>query len=86
LPFTEVKYDGVFVARLGIDEPATALCAAARSMAHACGMTMIAESVETAEQAAILRNLGYDAAQGWHFGSVMPLEELLAWLSARPAV
>jgi sensor c-di-GMP phosphodiesterase-like protein len=55
-------------------------------MAHACGMTMIAESVETAEQAAILRNLGYDAAQGWHFGSVMPLEELLAWLSARPAV
>jgi diguanylate cyclase (GGDEF)-like protein len=86
LPFTEVKYDGVFVARLGIDEPATALCAAARSMAHACGMTMIAESVETAEQAAILRDLGYDAAQGWHFGSVMPLEELLAWLSARPAV
>jgi len=85
LPFTEVKYDGVFVARLGIDEPATALCAAARSMAHACGMTMIAESVETAEQAAILRDLGYDAAQGWHFGSVMPLEELLAWLSARPA-
>lgn len=85
LPFTEVKYDGVFVARLGIDEPATALCAAARSMAHACGMTMIAESVETAEQAAILRDLGYDAAQGWHFGSVMPLEELLAWLSARTA-
>ena len=85
LPFTEVKYDGSFVARLGIDEPAAALCAAARSMAHACGMTMIAESVETAEQAAIVRDLGYDAAQGWHFGSVMPLEELLAWLSARPA-
>ena len=85
LPFTEVKYDGSFVARLGIDEPAAALCAAARSMAHACGMTRIAESVETAEQAAIVRDLGYDAAQGWHFGSVMPLEELLAWLSARPA-
>ena len=85
LPFTEVKYDGSFVARLGIDEPAAALCAAARSMAHACGMTMIAESVETAEQAAIVRDLGYDAAQGWHFGSVMPLEELLAWLSTRPA-
>ncbi len=85
LPFTEVKYDGSFVARLGIDEPATALCAAARSMGHACGMTMIAESVETAEQAAILRELGYDAAQGWHFGSVMPLEGLLDWLSTRAA-
>jgi diguanylate cyclase (GGDEF)-like protein len=85
LPFTEVKYDGSFIARLGIDEPATALCSAARSMAHACGMTMIAESVETAEQAAIVRDLGYDAAQGWHFGSVMPLDQLLAWLSEHPA-
>lgn len=83
LPFTDVKYDGSFVARLGIDEPATALCAAACSMAHACGMTMTAESVETAEQAAIVRDLGYDAAQGWYFGSVMPIDELLDWLSAR---
>lgn len=83
LPFTQVKYDGTFVARLGTDEAAGALAAAVKSMAAACGMTMIAESVETETQATILRAAGYEAAQGWFFGPVMPLDDLLTWLDER---
>ncbi len=83
LPFSEVKYDGSFVAKLGTDSTAPALSAAVLGMAHACGMTMIAESVETAEQAEILRSVGYEAAQGWFFGPAMPLDELLVWLADR---
>jgi len=32
------------------------------------GLTAIAEGVETAEQAAELHRLGYQLAQGYHFG------------------
>ena len=37
-------------------------------LAHTLGMTVTAEGVETADQAARLAALGCDLAQGWHFG------------------
>jgi len=38
------------------------------SMAHALGRVVVAEGVETAEDAKILRELGCDEAQGYFFG------------------
>jgi EAL domain-containing protein (putative c-di-GMP-specific phosphodiesterase class I) len=38
------------------------------SLAHAHGMAVTAEGVETAEQADLLRAMGCDRAQGWLFG------------------
>jgi EAL domain-containing protein (putative c-di-GMP-specific phosphodiesterase class I) len=38
----------------------------------------VAEWVETAEQATICRELGFDAAQGYHFARPLPLAEIVA--------
>ena len=54
-------------------------------MAHALGLDTVAEGVENAEQAAVLRELGYTLGQGYHLGKPMPADELCGWLSARLA-
>ncbi len=45
------------------------------SMAHALGLNVTAEGVETLRDAQRLRTMGCDWAQGWHFGRpVRPAE------------
>jgi EAL domain-containing protein (putative c-di-GMP-specific phosphodiesterase class I) len=40
------------------------------------GLSVVAEGVETAEQAALVRRLGCDELQGYHFAKPMPIEAL----------
>ena len=52
-------------------------------LAHRLGLTVTAESVETAEQLAQLERLGCDIGQGWFFARAVPAHEVPA-LAARP--
>jgi EAL domain-containing protein (putative c-di-GMP-specific phosphodiesterase class I) len=52
-------------------------------MGHTLGFTVIAEGVETDGQAALLRSLGCDQAQGYLFARPMPLEALKAMVDAQ---
>jgi diguanylate cyclase (GGDEF)-like protein len=89
LPVCELKLAGSFVA--GLHSPAQdagsvideRILATLVSLAHALGLTVTAEGVETAAQAERLRLLGCDAAQGWHFGRPSP-PAAIAELVARP--
>ena len=45
------------------------------------GMKVLAEGVENETQAAILRNLGCDEAQGYLYAKPMVLEDLTVWLA-----
>ncbi|MCX4470935.1 bifunctional diguanylate cyclase/phosphodiesterase [Micromonospora sp. NBC_01655] len=78
LPVTELKVAGEFVAglRAPTEDPASRtderILASLVSLAHALGLTVTAEGVETASQADRLRAIGCDAAQGWHFGRPAP--------------
>ena len=49
-------------------------------LAHALGLSVTAEGVETAAQADRLRELGCDAGQGWYFAGPMPPDEFAASL------
>ncbi|MDT5218406.1 MAG: hypothetical protein QOF15_511 [Mycobacterium sp.] len=76
LPIDVVKLAGEFIKNLGgnihgrlADEQITR---AMIDLAHTLGLTVTAEQVETASQAARLRALNCDSAQGWHFAKPMP--------------
>jgi EAL domain-containing protein (putative c-di-GMP-specific phosphodiesterase class I) len=50
-------------------------------LAHALGLTVTAEGVESELQADRLRAAGCDTAQGWHFGRAMPAEAIVELLT-----
>jgi len=54
-------------------------------MAHTLGFTVIAEGVELDTQAAFLRTLGCEQAQGFLFARPMPAEEFSALIAGRVA-
>lgn len=62
-----VKLDKDIVQALP-DAVSLAVVTAVVSITHAYGGQVLAECVETAEQAAAARDLGVDLAQGWYFG------------------
>jgi diguanylate cyclase (GGDEF)-like protein len=65
LPVDELKIDRSFVATLGVDGPSMAIVGSLVDMAHALGLRVVAEGVETADQLAELRRLRCDAVQGY---------------------
>jgi len=80
LPARQLKIDRSFVRDLGSSLDAQAIVEAVVRLAHALGLTVVAEGVETLEQAAILRTLQCDEFQGYLFARPMPEQALLAWL------
>ena len=69
LPVAAVKIDRSFVGQLGSSPGDTAIVSAIVQLAHALGIDAIAEGVEHEEQAALLRELGCELAQGYLFGA-----------------
>ncbi|MEN3305671.1 MAG: hypothetical protein V7603_1873 [Micromonosporaceae bacterium] len=81
LPVRGLKLAGSFVAQTGTDPIDKEIVTAVVGLAHALGLTVTAEEVETAEQVAALRALGCDLAQGYHYAPPLPagaIDELLS--------
>jgi diguanylate cyclase (GGDEF)-like protein/PAS domain S-box-containing protein len=90
LPARVLKIDQSFVSALApADKPEAgaveAIIAGMITMAHACGMTVTAEGVQTRFQALRLRALGADTAQGFLLSRPVPNNQVPALL-ATPAV
>jgi diguanylate cyclase (GGDEF)-like protein len=83
LPLDAVKLDKRFIQRLGSDARAEEIIRATVSLAHGLGMTVVAEGVETQQQAAMARALGCDRAQGYLYARPMDRQALFEWLAAR---
>ena len=79
-PVDKVKIDRSFVAGLGRDRDADAIVRAAIKLAHALGMVVVAEGVETDEQLAFLRAEECDAIQGFLVGRAIPAVEFNMYL------
>ncbi|MEO6121163.1 MAG: EAL domain-containing protein, partial [Acidimicrobiales bacterium] len=80
-PVDTLKIDKSFVDSLGDGHrPADrAIVTGSIDLAHAFGLTTIAEGVETAEQLALLRELGCEQAQGYHLARPMAGAEVARW-------
>lgn len=80
-PADYLKIDRSFVAGIGKDPENATIVSSIITLAHALGMQVIAEGVETAEQATRLRRMGCDLAQGNYFSEPLTADaadELLA--------
>jgi EAL domain-containing protein (putative c-di-GMP-specific phosphodiesterase class I) len=65
LPFDELKIDASFVAALSSDTQSLRIVTAVLGLGQSLGLTVVAEGVESTEQAAVLRKLGCDVGQGF---------------------
>ncbi|MCL6619063.1 MAG: EAL domain-containing protein [Thermomonas hydrothermalis] len=84
LPFDVLKIDQRFVAQLGPqDTKSEALVATIIALGRNFGMTVLAEGVETEEQASKLIALGCQQLQGYLLGRPMPLDAFETWATQR---
>jgi EAL domain-containing protein (putative c-di-GMP-specific phosphodiesterase class I) len=82
-PVQTIKIDRVFVEGLGRGGDSRAIVAAIIAMSHALGKSVVAEGVETAEQLAILGELGCDEIQGYYFAPALPAGQFEAFARSR---
>jgi len=82
LPARQLKIDRSFVSDLEHSAQARAVVSAVVKLAHALGMRVVGEGVETQAQRDLLLAVGCDEFQGFFFARPMPAKALMAWLQA----
>jgi predicted signal transduction protein with EAL and GGDEF domain len=75
-PIDVLKIDRSFVMHLGTEEADSSIVRAIAAMASALGLKVVAEGVESAEQAAEAQALGCHWAQGYYFARPAPPTEI----------
>jgi diguanylate cyclase (GGDEF)-like protein/PAS domain S-box-containing protein len=83
-PVDQVKLDRSFVGSIDENGDGSVIARAVINMAHALGITVTAEGVETETQLLGLRALNCDRAQGFLFSHPLPAEEFSALLRRKP--
>ena len=84
-PLHELKIDRSFVTGLGEDSNETAIVAATVAMAHALGLSVVAEGVETSDQLERLRVLGCQDVQGYFISRPRSAEAFAEFLRDWPS-
>ncbi|WP_169947490.1 bifunctional diguanylate cyclase/phosphodiesterase [Microbispora sp. H11081] len=83
LPVSEVKIDASFVRRLGESPDDERIVRSIIDLVRSLGLRSVAEGVESPEIAALLREMGCHAGQGWWLAKPMPAGEATTWLRGR---
>ncbi|EHB58212.1 diguanylate phosphodiesterase [Mycolicibacterium rhodesiae JS60] len=85
MPFSKIKIDASFVMAMHEHRQSRKIVAAVVGLGHSLGLAVVAEGVETAQQADLLRGMGCKLAQGYLFGRPTPASQVPRVLSARVA-
>jgi diguanylate cyclase (GGDEF)-like protein len=80
LPVTELKLDRAFVSALTGSPRAAAIVTSTLQLAHALGLTLVAEGAEDQATVDALAALGCDVVQGYHLSRPLPADRLGQWL------
>ena len=84
LPVHTLKIDRAFIMNLPDDHKDLAITRAVIAMAHGLGLTVIAEGVESEEQAALLLQEGCDELQGYLISQPIPAQDFTRMLVEVP--
>lgn len=74
-PFDVIKLDRKFIENMMLSERGKVILEQVVTMADRIGLGLLAEGVETKEQADVLQSIGCDLAQGYYYAKPMPAEE-----------
>ncbi|WP_332997236.1 EAL domain-containing protein [Microcoleus sp. A006_D1] len=85
-PTDTLKVDKSFVGRMELESEGenVAIVRTIVTLAHALGMDVIAEGVETAAQLSRLRAIGCEYGQGYFFAKPLPSEDATALMASEP--
>lgn len=73
---TTVKIDRFLISDIADNADDIVIVEAIVNMVHTLGLSVVAEGVETKEQADLLAKMGCDTLQGYYFGHPQPTDEL----------
>jgi EAL domain-containing protein (putative c-di-GMP-specific phosphodiesterase class I) len=79
----KLKIDQSFVRDMTTDRNSASVVTAIIRLAHSLDLRVIAEGVESEQQATSLQNLGCDEAQGYLFSKPVPPKSFVAFLEAQ---
>ncbi len=82
LPVDIVKINQAFVADIGVVPSGRVIVAAVTDLAHALGLSVTAEGIESQAQHEVVAGLGCDHAQGHLYGRPVPAAQVSALLRA----
>jgi EAL domain-containing protein (putative c-di-GMP-specific phosphodiesterase class I) len=83
MPLDALKIDREFVKDMNHDATSSSIVDSIIALAHTMSLRVIAEGVETAEQAARLAGAGCDYLQGYHFGRPIPADQVPQFVERR---
>ena len=75
MPVHEIKIDRSFVAAMATEANSAAIVSSTVDLAHALGLRVVAEGIEDEATWRRLRDVGCDAAQGYHLSRPLPAAE-----------
>jgi EAL domain-containing protein (putative c-di-GMP-specific phosphodiesterase class I) len=76
MPFDKLKVDRKFVSAIGKGDNENKLLQALALLCESLNLEVVAEGVESEDQALLLKLLSFDLLQGWHTGRPMRIEAL----------
>jgi EAL domain-containing protein (putative c-di-GMP-specific phosphodiesterase class I) len=82
-PLSRLKIDRSFIADIPADPGDMAITSAILALAKLLGLEVVAEGVETADQADFLTQAGCDFLQGYLFSRPLPVQEMDVFLLGR---
>ncbi len=80
LPIHEIKLDRSLVVPCLTDQRSRLIVESTIAMAHALGLKVVAEGVESAQCAALMASMGADLLQGFHYSPAIAQEQVASWL------
>jgi len=83
--FDKVKIDRAFVSEITTDRPSEHIIKAILAMCEGLDLKVVAEGIETSEQASMLRDLSCCSGQGYLYGKPMESDAVFSHLAAKVA-